>query len=337
VFAAIFAISPLLVPLDKSRWRSGFSITFMLLPLANAAALFLALFGIYNNERVTLTWDALALAAIYLGLSNVFKRRAGSDPEVVKIINLLHIAIAIAFVTIAIPLKLSTHWITIGWMVESAVLLFIGVRTRTDFLRYFAVTTLILGVVRLLFFDNFQVDTLVFNPRFGTYLVALAILGGIVAWGARSTNVHEAPFVKLAGVLFNVLALVALTLEASDYFGRQIAQWHQTRQIGFLPLQQIEFSRHFSYSAIWLAYGACLMVFGFWRRAAFVRWQALALIAFTIGKVFLFDVSALQQGYRVLSFIGLGVVLMAISYVYHRGWLKLSTDSRERSGQRTSA
>jgi uncharacterized membrane protein len=337
LFAAIFAVSPLLVPLDKSRWRSGFSITFMLLPLANAAALFLALFGMYNNERVTLTWYALALAAIYLALSGQFKRRAGSDPEVVRVINLLHVAIAIAFVTIAIPLKLSTHWITIGWMLESAVLLFIGVRTRTEFLRYFAVTTLTLGVVRLLFLDNFQVDTLVFNPRFETYLVALAILGGIVAWGSRSANVHEAPFVKLAGVLFNVLALVALTLEASDYFGRQIGQWHQSRQIGVLPLQQIEFSRHFSYSAIWLAYGACLMTFGFWRRSAFVRWQALALIAFTIGKVFLFDVSALQQGYRVLSFIGLGVVLMAISYVYHRGWLKLTSGSRDNSGQRTSA
>jgi uncharacterized membrane protein len=79
------------------------------------------------------------------------------------------------------------------------------------------------------------------------------------------------------------------------------------------------------------------MAFGFWRRSAFVRWQALALIAFTIGKVFLFDVSALQQGYRVLSFIGLGVVLMAISYVYHRGWLQLAPESRKHPGQRTPA
>jgi uncharacterized membrane protein len=337
LFASIFAVSPLLVPLSKSRWHTGFSITFMLLPLANAAALFCALLGIYNNERATLTWYALALAAVYLALSSQFKRRSGSDPEVVKIINLLHIAIAIAFVTIAIPLYLSAHWITIGWMVESAVLLFIGVRTRTEFLRYFAATTLILGIVRLLAIDNFRVDTLVFNSRFGTYLVALAILGGIVAWGARSASAREAPFVKLAGVLFNVLALFALTLEASDYFNRQIAQWRQLHPMGFPPLQQIEFSRHFSYSAIWLAYGACMMAFGFWRRSAIVRWQALALIAFTIGKVFLYDVSVLQQGYRVLSFIGLGVVLMAISFVYHRGWLKLSPGSHANSEQRTSA
>lgn len=337
LFASIFAVAPLLVPLRKSPSYSGFSITFMVLPLANAAALFFALLGVYNNERATLTWYALALAAIYLVIGYQFKRRGGSDPDVAKVIKLLHIAIAVAFVTVAIPLKMSAHWITMGWLVESAVLLFIGVRTRSEFLRYFAATTLILGIVRLLAFDNFQVDTLVFNARFGTYLVALAILGGIVAWGARSATPREAPFVKLAGILFNLVALFALTLEASNYFDRQIAQWRQLRQTGLLPLQQIEFSRNFSYSAIWLAYGVCLMAFGFSRNSAFVRWQALALIAFTIGKVFLYDVSALQQGYRIISFIALGVVLMAISYLYHRGWLKLSPQSRENSGQRTSA
>jgi uncharacterized membrane protein len=66
------------------------------------------------------------------------------------------------------------------------------------------------------------------------------------------------------------------------------------------------------------------MAFGFWRRSAFVRWQALVLIAFTIGKVFLFDSSSLGTGYRIVSFMALGVVLMAISYVYSRDWLKLS-------------
>lgn len=77
-------------------------------------------------------------------------------------------------------------------------------------------------------------------------------------------------------------------------------------------------------------YGAGLMLFGFWRRSAFVRWQALALMAFTIGKVFVFDVSGLQQGYRIVSFIALGVVLMGISYIYHRDWLKLSSAAADR-------
>ena len=339
VFAVIFATIPLLTPLTKSRWHPGFSVTLTLLPLFNAAALFLALLAMYGTERVTLTWYALGLAAAYLVLGSQFRRRAGSDPDVVRTINLLHIAIAIAFITIAIPLKLNAHWITIGWLVESAVLLFVAVRTRTDFLRYFAVATLALGIIRLLIYDNFSVQTLVFNARFATYLVAIAILAGIVAAGDRFAKEGERPFLQLAGVVLNLLALYALTLEASDYFGRQLANLYQVAprdRYGELQ-QQIEFARNFSYSAIWLAYGAGLMTFGFWKRSAFVRWQALVLIAFTIGKVFLFDVSALQQGYRIVSFMALGAVLMAISYVYHRDWLKLSPPSQQNSTHRASA
>ena len=86
----------------------------------------------------------------------------------------------------------------------------------------------------------------------------------------------------------------------------------------------VKIARDFTYSALWMAYGAMLMVVGFWRRSAFVRWQALVLIAFTIGKVFLYDVSELDRGYRIVSFIVLGALLLAISFVYQRDWLKLS-------------
>jgi uncharacterized membrane protein len=134
-----------------------------------------------------------------------------------------------------------------------------------------------------------------------------------------------------------VLALVALTLEASDYFGRQVTIWYQTHDRVLGGLHQIELARRFSYSLIWIIYGAALMMFGFRKRSAFVRWQALVLIAFTIAKVFLFDVSELQQGYRILSFIALGAVLMGISYIYHRDWLKLTPRPQSRPTQAPSA
>jgi uncharacterized membrane protein len=86
--------------------------------------------------------------------------------------------------------------------------------------------------------------------------------------------------------------------------------------------------RDFTYSALWMAYGAMLMVVGFVRRSAFVRWQALLLIAATIAKVFIYDVSQLDKGYRIVSFIVLGVLLLAISFVYQRDWLKLSGRKR---------
>jgi len=60
--------------------------------------------------------------------------------------------------------------------------------------------------------------------------------------------------------------------------------------------------RDFEYSAVWITYGAALLLVGFWRKAISLRWQALVLIGFTVGKVFLYDTSSLDRIYRVLSF-----------------------------------
>ena len=66
-----------------------------------------------------------------------------------------------------------------------------------------------------------------------------------------------------------------------------------------------------------------LLALGFSRNSAFLRWQALLLLALSIGKVFLVDVSELSQGYRILSFLGLGALLLGVSFVYQRDWFNL--------------
>jgi hypothetical protein len=74
---------------------------------------------------------------------------------------------------------------------------------------------------------------------------------------------------------------------------------------------------------------AALLTVGFLRRSAFLRWQALVLTAVTIAKVFLVDMSELSSGLRILSFIGLGVLLLAVSFVYQRDWLNLRGQKEE--------
>ncbi|MDT8068156.1 MAG: DUF2339 domain-containing protein [Terriglobia bacterium] len=325
LFAAIFAVIPLLTPLTRSRWHQGFSITLTVLPLANAAQLFAALYAMYDQDQPTLAWYAAGLTVVYVLLGFQLKRRAG-EPDVVHLVDLIHATIAFTFATLYVPLAFQAHWITIGWLIESGLLLFVASRIKTDFLRYLATATLPLAIVRLLFFESFQVQTVMLNERFATYLVAIGVLGAIVAAGYRNASPREMPFVRAAAVLLNVLALVALTLEASDYFNRELAAWFRTHNVvSHAGTQQIIFQRNLSFSAIWLAYGAALMIYGFWKMSSFVRWQALVLIAFTVGKVFLYDVSELQQGYRIVSFIALGIVLMVLSYAYQRDWLKLSS------------
>ncbi|HEX3544805.1 MAG TPA: DUF2339 domain-containing protein [Candidatus Acidoferrum sp.] len=325
LFAAIFAAVPLVTRYERSTRFSGPSITLTLLPLINAVTFFLQLYIMYETETTTLTWFALALAAFYLGISAMFKKRFPEDD--VSVINLLHVAIAIAFITIAIPLKLEAQWITIGWLIESATLLWVSVRTKTNFLRYLAVAALALGIFRLLAYDQLRAQTLIFNARFATYAVAIAVLGGIATLGKEHAAESERPFLRLAVITLNLLALIALTREAADYFDRQFVavgnQWQHYHQISVV--------RGFAYSAIWLIYGVALMAVGFRNRSAFLRWQALILIAFTTGKIFLYDVSQLGGSYRILSFIALGAVLLGISFIYQRDWLKLSSDSPDQS------
>ena len=327
LFAAIFAVIPLAASGTRSTLFSGHSTTMTLLPLFNAVAFFLALYAMYEQEKTTLTWYALALGAVYLGLGSIIKNR--SSIEDANFINLVHVAIAVAFITIAIPLKLDGHWITIGWLVESGVLLWVSVTARADFLRYFAAFALILGITRLLFFDQIRAETLVFNMRFATYAVAIAILGGIAVLGKRHASQAEMVFLNVAVVGVNLLALIALTLEASDYFDRQLLSVRRLAS----SYSQVNLARDFSYSAIWLVYGAALMTVGFQRRSAFVRWQSLILIAFTICKVFLYDVSQLGGSYRIVSFIALGAVLLGISFIYQRDWLGLSPHARQETDQ----
>jgi uncharacterized membrane protein len=328
LFAAIFASLPLVTPFERSTRFKGPSVTLMFLPLVNAVAYLLALVGMYYDEKATLTWYALGLAAVYLGFANAFRRRFTVEER--KVINLIHVAIAIAFITVAIPLKLSHHWITISWLVESAVLLWIGVRTETKFLRYLAVIALALGIFRLLAFPM-SADRFLFNARFATYLVAIAVLAGIIYFGRRAATANERTFIAIAVIALNALALNALTLEAEGYFCRQEAQSYAVA--GYANAEQLWMAREFSYSAIWLVYGAVLMAIGFVKKSAFLRWQALVLMAVTIIKVFFYDSHDLNTGYRILSFIGLGVVLLGISFVYFR----ISARAQEKPSAETSA
>jgi uncharacterized membrane protein len=326
LFFAIFAVAPLVARQGEGKSSISASIP-LVLALVNAASYFLQIYVIYEpiDSKIT-AWFALALAAVYVFLSRQTRARAGS-PEAARTVDLLHLALAIGFITVAIPIRLDAHWITMGWFVEAAVLLWVADRVKSELLNVFAVGALALGVGRLLLIDNFYVTRPIFNTRLATYAVAIAVLGGVAWYGSRRKDEAGRAAAVISVVALNLLALIALSREVADYYSQEMAnltprgRWEPSEWANW---QHLKIARDFTYSALWMAYGAMLMVVGFWRRSAFVRWQALALIAFTIGKVFLYDVSELDRGYRIVSFIVLGVLLLAISFVYQRDWLRLS-------------
>jgi uncharacterized membrane protein len=330
IFFAIFSLAPLVSrsKLSGTRYFAGrISTALVMISLLNAVVYFFQLAALFDDfpqkqQQSLLAWSAVGIAALYLLLSRQLRRQADAEgQQKSQLMPLLHIAIAVGFLTIAIPLKLDTHWITIGWLVEAAVLLWISQRANSRLLQYLGGSALVLGILRLLFIDNFNTQRLIFNARFATYAVAIAVLAGIIRYAGR--NPQYATITRITTVALNALALFGLNYEVRDFFHRRMytpgLRYDLTHNWRHMVL-----IRDFSYSALWMAYGAVLMAVGFWKRSAFLRWQALALIAFTIGKVFVYDVWSLDKGYRILSFIVLGVLLLAISFVYQRDWLKLS-------------
>jgi len=323
-FFAIFAIAPLLM----LRQEHGSGVMPLALAFANAVTYFLQAYTMIADISVTaMAWFSLLLAAVYL-LLNRFRPRT-SDQQAEQKLRLMHLALAVGLITVAIPIRLEAHWITIGWFVEAAILLWLADRIKSDLLNIFALAALVLGVGRLLFWDNFESVQLIFNMRMAVYGVAVAVLG-FVAYNASKRDDDPAKTIAaVAVVAMNALALVALTHEISDYYSQQMVAIHSRpgswSVLDWGRAHSVEIARNFTYSALWMAYGAMLMVIGFWRGSAFVRWQALLLIAATIIKVFVLDTSQLDRIYRILSFVALGVLLLAVSFAYQRDWLKLSS------------
>jgi uncharacterized membrane protein len=328
VFFLIFAWAPRLVRLraeggDPHAGWDGLALA--VVPLANAALGFLGFYlmleGAGSGDATP--WVAVAFAAFYLLLLRFPARGAihGSAGAT----STLHLTIAVVFLTIAIPLKTQGRWLTIGWLAEGGALVWLARRAGSRLLRVLAVLCLALGLIALVMVNPTASTTPIFNERFGTYLFAIAICA-LVAWLAVKAPALERdhfavlawPVIAIAaGLAVNVLILLAVGWEIHAYwwFLRYSGDWNLVHDYRMYA--------QFTYSAFFMLFGATLLTLGFWRRAAFLRWQALVLLAVAIGKVFTVDVSELSQGYRILSFLGLGALLLGVSFVYQRDWLNL--------------
>ena len=73
-----------------------------------------------------------------------------------------------------------------------------------------------------------------------------------------------------------------------------------------------------AYSGAGLAYGAALLALGIRRHQRALRRAALAIAGLVTGKAFLFDMADLTGLWRVLSFLGLGLALIALGAIYRR-------------------
>ncbi|QQO20501.1 DUF2339 domain-containing protein [Bradyrhizobium diazoefficiens] len=104
-----------------------------------------------------------------------------------------------------------------------------------------------------------------------------------------------------------VFALAYVTLEIRRFYHGPILSTGETTG-----------AEQYTYSVGWLAFGVVLLGVGILVNSERARLASAAVIALTILKAFVIDMSTLTGVYRALSFMCLGVVLVAIGWLYQR-------------------
>ena len=327
LFFLIFAFAPRLIRLGSiedpgsSAWDK---LALILLPVANACLGFLGFYALLDSSGKDWfePWLAVLFAAFYLLLLRLPPQ--GRLRESPASLSALHLAAAVVFLTIAIPLKAHGRWLIIGWLAEGAALLWVARSIGSNLLRVLALLCLALGLGALVVVNPPAATMPVFNQRFATFLFGIAVFA-FVAWlalRAESEADSEPPLrwpALAAGAVLVVNGLILLAISWEIHSFWWLLRWHGDIHL----VHDYQMYAQFTYSAFFMIFGAVLLALGFWRASSFFRWQALLLLAVAIGKVFLVDVSELSQGYRILSFLGMGALLLAVSYVYQRDWLRL--------------
>jgi uncharacterized membrane protein len=134
----------------------------------------------------------------------------------------------------------------------------------------------------------------------------------------------------LPAVLAIVLALVARRTRPMSYRAVCVAA-SVALALGYLTLQVVRLyhgpvltagettdPEQYTLSAVWLGFGVVLLVAGLLIESKPARLASAAVVVLTIAKVFLVDMADLTGIWRALSFIGLGLVLVGIGYLYQR-------------------
>ena len=441
-------------------WLGGFYLVFLVLPfvyhllrrlrlsierfalvLVNATFAFVFAWSmLHERHSFALGFVAVALAAVYLAVGAVVRRRLPDDAATL----FSAVALTVTFLTLAVPLQLHAHGITLAWAVEGPLILLLGYRFGYRPARVLAGVVLLIAAGRLFLSGdhwplhagpyvpliNSQFLSAILVPaamavfagvhhafrargvaaldRAGKLVVALG--GGFVAlvllhaevhgqlardhgshladcaaavlylagaivylgagvrwrgsagwiWGAGAgalsvafvlgarllgddlgaghvlvANVRFASCLLVVVGLFaygwtirrtpvgkvgeretlaaiatgaGVLALLALlSIEVHDYCHDTIAEAARAGRAGQMAI-----------TLVWGLYAAGLIFVGFWRHRRPLRLGGLALFGASAVKLVVIDLTHVRDVYRIVSFFALGVLMVGVSYLYHR-------------------
>jgi uncharacterized membrane protein len=281
------------VPTSKLRVSST---SVLLLNAAFAAALGGGLIEDRGSLQGVTAWVlALTVAHILLGAFG-FRQRMSAE-----IAGLL-VAIGVGLSGITLALALDGPVLVVGWSAEAVILAWVAKRTGEARALVFSVAFLMLAAVHTLVDEAPPAALLDGVGDLGQALVATVAVGVAALLAGLLVERRD------VSVLLRAAAAVSFVYAASlgivDLVQGDDVERSQTAQVVL--------------SAFWASVGLVAIVVGLVRDVREIRYGGLVLLGLGVAKLFLYDLSELDQLYRVLSFIAVGLLLLAGAYAYQR-------------------
>jgi uncharacterized membrane protein len=263
----------------------------------NGTVYYAVSFGNLASDQGALT---LALCGIYLlqGLAVLLVARNDG------LLRLGTFGPAVTLFTMWIFLEADPTWLPALWAGEGLALTLIGYGVRSNATRLGGAAVLALSAAATLYsFDDFRPQHLLFSE--GALIYACEIMA-LYAVAYLTSRLGERRYAAIAGVAANLITLAWLSLEA--------------RAAIDMAVPAIRFARvlAFSLSAIWAIYAGLLLVVGIACRLRSARLLAVIVFAVTLIKMSVSDLLLVGQVHRIISFAGIGALLLACSLLFHR-------------------
>jgi uncharacterized membrane protein len=212
------------------------------------------------------------------------------------------------------------------WTVYSIPFVWAGLSSNRSTLLIPGLAAILLAVtlvtIRGAAFHPIEVFHVVFNTRVAAFVIvlcAMAVHSALIDTyrGVRDWLPDLRSYLGLgAGVAFFAL----LTGETRDIFEKLLSDQPHAGAPGFdgALVVRLRNLQQLSISGVRLAYSVVLLAFGIWKGSKGLRFFSIGVFGLSILKIFVYDLSFLETLYRIFSFIGLGMILLAVSYAYQR-------------------
>ena len=264
------------------------------------------------NYSVVAATVILSLA--YFALATVIARRTEDSQSVA-----FYAATAVVLAVLAPVLYFERYAIMVAWGIEAFTLFWYGVRFQRPIVRHTGSALFLLSIVGLYVVTERQVIGVIMDNQWmgdvrtaAYWVLAGALLACTGMMRGRLESTADRRLWMVFHVAWTALLLIWGTLETREYFDHLISTTE-----GGTP-EQLENLRHLAVSGVWLIGATLVMIMGRWLDIRALRAAAIVYLGCTVLKVFISDLMFLDTLYRIFAFLGLSVILIAVSYLYYR-------------------